>query len=199
MVQSWVRTLANDFCLLSRMALEWCLNFLLSLLQWLDVQPEVDNSMKAIVPVVLLVASSCATYQPKSVDTFRFNFVFLIDTKICRFYLSFGCKITSTDFDRSKSSILIRTSPMTSFCEYRSQSSTCRINSLPGNWSRDIGNLKCWSKYGWNSPRWMFDSRLRLSTSGLNCSRTNGSRNPPSSMGHKLWAEMGIAIFLRYT
>lgn len=64
----------NDNCLLSRMALEWCLNFLLSLLQWLDVQPEVDNLMKAIVPVVLLVASSCATYRPKSVDKFYFIF-----------------------------------------------------------------------------------------------------------------------------
>lgn len=75
----------NDICLLSRMALEWCLNFLLSLLQWLDVQPEVDNSMKAIVPAVLLVASSCATCRPKSVDEFYFISLF-IDTKTCRLF-----------------------------------------------------------------------------------------------------------------
>lgn len=147
--------------------------------------------MIATVLVVLLAASSCATGQPKSEDWNWFQFYFLLSKNSNQ-----NRKITSTDFDRSKSSILILTSPMTSFCEYRSQSSTWRINSLPGIWSRDMGNLKCWSKYGWNSPRWMFDSRLRLSTSGLSCSRTNGSRNPPSSIEHKLWAEIGITLLV---
>lgn len=157
---------------------------LLSLKQRLVVPLEVDNLMIAIILAVQQAVFVFELVQPKSVlrktkRIFDFHLKCTSNVKSCKLYY------TSTDFVRSISSILIRTSPIASFCEYRSQSITCIINSLPGNWSRETGNLKCWSKYGWCSPRAINASRLRLSTSGASVKRTSGSRKPPSSIGHK--------------